>query len=147
MTRQSRLRDRAVHWTHLKTVGQAFYIGKSGIEKISTEWTSGYTKWSSDIGEYLAKKFNLPRPPTTEAHVETTLAWIMRTAIKSQGIKSLNLNIVINNTSGICTGPYNCVKSVEQILPVGHSLTVWVKGAATGRVSPTLILEKGTLED
>ncbi len=131
-----------------KTVGQAFHIGKNGIEKISTQLKSGYTDWSPEISAYLAKKFGKPAGTgfETSAHVETGLAWTMRRAIKN-GAKNVNLNVVINNTNGICKGDYNCFFSVQHILPVGHSLRVWVKDTATGRMVGKLIEGTGSLED
>ncbi|MFF4378322.1 polymorphic toxin-type HINT domain-containing protein [Kitasatospora sp. NPDC001547] len=131
-----------------KTMGQAFYIGKNGIEKLSTSLESGYTKWSPEISAYLAKKFGKPAGTSfdTSAHVETGLAWMMRNAMKN-GAQKLNLNVVINNTEGICKGTTNCVESVQHILPDGSTLRVWMKDTATGRMTSRLIEGKGSLED
>ncbi|MFF7459780.1 DddA-like double-stranded DNA deaminase toxin [Kitasatospora sp. NPDC008115] len=73
----------------------------------------------------------------------------MRRAIKN-GAGNVNLNVVINNTKGICPagpiGNFNCVASSEHILPAGSALRVWMKDPVTGRMQSKLIEGKGSLE-
>ncbi|MFF2628695.1 polymorphic toxin-type HINT domain-containing protein [Kitasatospora griseola] len=129
-----------------KTVGQPIFIGKDGFVKLPTI-DSGVSKWQGEISEYLSKKYGKDGGYPTDTHVETMYAWMMRKAIKEEGIKKLDISIVINNTEGICSKLYNCTDAVAWILPVGHTLTVWVKDLGTGKLVPKKIAGKGSLED
>ncbi|MFE0733103.1 DddA-like double-stranded DNA deaminase toxin [Streptomyces antibioticus] len=54
------------------------------------------------------------------SHVETKIALAMR----SNGVQ--RATVVINNSDGVCSGPYSCMTGVSAILPRGSSLTsVW----------------------
>ncbi|MGW7303795.1 DddA-like double-stranded DNA deaminase toxin [Streptomyces sp. NPDC054829] len=54
------------------------------------------------------------------SHVETKIALAMR----SNGVQ--RATVVINNSDGVCSGPYSCMTGVSAILPSGSSLTaVW----------------------
>ncbi|WP_256918679.1 DddA-like double-stranded DNA deaminase toxin [Streptomyces hilarionis] len=54
------------------------------------------------------------------SHVETKIALAMR----SNGVQ--RATVVINNSDGVCSGPYSCATGVSAILPRGSSLTsVW----------------------
>ncbi|MFI1602372.1 DddA-like double-stranded DNA deaminase toxin [Streptomyces griseofuscus] len=51
------------------------------------------------------------------SHVETKIALAMR----SNGVQ--RATVVINNSDGVCSGPYSCMTGVSAILPSGSSLT------------------------
>ncbi|WP_282203144.1 polymorphic toxin-type HINT domain-containing protein [Kitasatospora fiedleri] len=129
-----------------KTVGQPIFIDKDGFVDLPVI-TSGETEYQAEISEYLSKKYGKDAGYPTDTHVETMYAWIMRKAIKEKGIEKLDISIVINNTDGICNKVYNCTDAVALILPAGHTLTVWVKDLATGKLVAKKIVGKGSLED
>ncbi len=87
----------------------------------------------SDTDSYLREHGNPINPraavyPAAQ-HVEAQYAMWMR----QNGVTSAT--VVMNNSAGVCGGPYGCQGAIREILPVGSSMTVWYPGAE----NPTVI--------
>ncbi|MFE2413902.1 polymorphic toxin-type HINT domain-containing protein [Kitasatospora sp. NPDC059408] len=137
-----------------KTWGQAFRMGGDGIsirELFGPMMHSGELPgMSKEIEDFLFAKFGQKSWPHT--HVETILAWMIRKSIQGAGGNpgNLGIHVVINNLKGMCgkgapAWAINCFNAVQQILPVGQTLTVWVNEGGKMRSIPIeglAILEK-----
>ncbi|WP_408641835.1 DddA-like double-stranded DNA deaminase toxin [Saccharopolyspora oryzae] len=115
---------------HLKpTVGLAFDL-EGNPELVDRDLRSEQGAEASEIDRFLRNSPRFPRqrrgdvPIAAAAHVEAKVAMEMR----KRGIRHLVL--VINNPRGVCRGDWGCGPAVRAILPRGHSITVWVPGAA-----------------
>ncbi|MFF3115459.1 polymorphic toxin-type HINT domain-containing protein [Kitasatospora sp. NPDC057904] len=118
-----------------KTWGQAFRMGGDGIfirELFGPKMVSGnLPEMTKEIEKFLLGKFGIPSMVHT--HVETILAWMIRKSIQETGGNpgNLGIHVVINNLKGMCGNgapawTVNCFRAVQEILPVGQTLTVWV---------------------
>ncbi|MGW4348985.1 DddA-like double-stranded DNA deaminase toxin [Streptomyces sp. NPDC004690] len=91
--------------------------------KVGAPVSSGENGSFSQVRDAL-KKSGVPHDAAggfaAASHVETKIALAMR----SNGVQ--RATVVINNSDGVCSGPYSCMTGVSAILPRGSSLTsVW----------------------
>ncbi|MFD5137627.1 DddA-like double-stranded DNA deaminase toxin [Streptomyces sp. NPDC058378] len=91
--------------------------------KVGAPVSSGENGSFSQVRDAL-KKSGVPHDAAggfaATSHVETKIALAMR----SNGVQ--RATVVINNSDGVCSGPYSCMTGVSAILPRGSSLTsVW----------------------
>ncbi|GAA4932472.1 DddA-like double-stranded DNA deaminase toxin [Streptomyces coeruleoprunus] len=103
------------------TAGQV--VDKAG-NRIGGVMTSGRTASTRAIDTFLKSSPHAARPRagaehTAATHVETKIAWRMR----EHGIT--HADVVINNSGGVCRGPFSCDQAVRAILPRGSTMTVW----------------------
>ncbi|MFD7491898.1 DddA-like double-stranded DNA deaminase toxin [Streptomyces sp. NPDC059832] len=91
--------------------------------KVGAPVSSGENGSFVQVGDAL-RKSGVPHDAAggfaAASHVETKIALAMR----SNGVQ--RATVVINNSDGVCSGPYSCMTGVSAILPRGSSLTsVW----------------------
>ncbi|KAA5836928.1 DddA-like double-stranded DNA deaminase toxin [Saccharopolyspora hirsuta] len=127
---QNEVGKTSVEIAHLKpTVGLAF--DEEGRRALADrDLRSKQDGEAREIDRFLRDSPDFPKqrrpdvPVAAAAHVEMKVAMEMR----KRGIRHITL--VINNPRGICRGDWGCIPAVRAILPRGHSITVWVPGAA-----------------
>ncbi|MFJ4185032.1 polymorphic toxin-type HINT domain-containing protein [Kitasatospora sp. NPDC089509] len=137
------------------TVGQIITITEKGIESVGAQRSS-----SRDLNVYKdIQNFLVSRgwkPSVVPDHLETKLAWDIRRAVQDYLRKSgdrLNatVNVVINNTEGVCRmdalGVPGCWQAVGAILPYGTTLRVWTFDPEKGIMIPNSIAGLGSWND